>query len=119
VAARHTRGARRKGAGHDLKEAPFEYSDTEAIDAQIVALKNSGADVFMNLVVGRLATRAIRKAYDIRLAPAAVHPQRIAIGRRFSEAGRSAKGRRNRHECPFQSVAQPAIQARPRGARVR
>jgi len=52
-----------------VKEASFEYSDPEAIDAQIVALKNSGADVFMNLVVGRLATRAIRKAYDIGWHP--------------------------------------------------
>jgi len=52
-----------------VKEASFEYSDPEALDAQIVALKNSGADVFMNLVVGRLATRAIRKAYDIDWHP--------------------------------------------------
>ncbi len=52
-----------------VKEASFEYSDPEALDAQIVALKNSGADVFMNLAVGRLATRAIRKAYDIDWHP--------------------------------------------------
>jgi branched-chain amino acid transport system substrate-binding protein len=52
-----------------VKEATFTYSDPAAIDAQTVALKNSGADVFMNLVVGRLATRAIRKAYDIDWHP--------------------------------------------------
>jgi branched-chain amino acid transport system substrate-binding protein len=52
-----------------VKEAAFEYADPESIDAQIVALKNSGADVFMNLAVGRLATRAIRKAYDLDWHP--------------------------------------------------
>ena len=58
-----------KAAAMIAKEASFEYSDPEALDAQIVALKNSGADVFMNLVVGRLATRAIGKAYDIDWHP--------------------------------------------------
>jgi branched-chain amino acid transport system substrate-binding protein len=58
-----------KAQGMIVKEASFEYSDPQAIDAQIVALKNSGADVFMNLVVGRLATRVIRKAYDIEWHP--------------------------------------------------
>jgi branched-chain amino acid transport system substrate-binding protein len=51
------------------KEAAFEYSDPAALDAQIVALKDSGADVFMNLAVGGFATRAIRKAYDIGWHP--------------------------------------------------
>jgi branched-chain amino acid transport system substrate-binding protein len=52
-----------------VKEAAFEYSDPAAFEAQVVALKDSGADVFMNLAVGRLATRAIRKAYDIGWRP--------------------------------------------------
>jgi branched-chain amino acid transport system substrate-binding protein len=52
-----------------VKEASFSYSDPEAVDAQIAALKDSGADVFMNLAVGRLATRAIRKAYDMGWHP--------------------------------------------------
>jgi branched-chain amino acid transport system substrate-binding protein len=58
-----------KAAAMIVKEASFAYSDPEALDAQIVVLKNSGADVFMNLVVGRLATRAIRKACDIDWHP--------------------------------------------------
>jgi branched-chain amino acid transport system substrate-binding protein len=62
-------GFREKTSITIVKEAAFEYSDPEAIDAQIVTLKNSGADVFMNLTVGRLATRAIRKAYDIDWHP--------------------------------------------------
>jgi branched-chain amino acid transport system substrate-binding protein len=52
-----------------VKEVSFGYADPEALDAQIRALKNSGADVFMNLAVGRLATRAIRTAYDIGWRP--------------------------------------------------
>jgi ABC-type branched-subunit amino acid transport system substrate-binding protein len=51
------------------KEASFEYSDPASIDAQIVALKDSGAGVFMNLAVGKFATRAIRKAYEIDWHP--------------------------------------------------
>lgn len=58
-----------KASATIVKEASFDYSDPEGLDAQIVALKNSGADVFMNLAVGRLATRAIRKAYDIDWHP--------------------------------------------------
>jgi branched-chain amino acid transport system substrate-binding protein len=54
-----------------VKEVSFEYSDPDpaALDSRIVALKDSGADVFMNLAVGRFATEAIRKAYDINWHP--------------------------------------------------
>jgi branched-chain amino acid transport system substrate-binding protein len=52
-----------------VKELSFEYSDPATLDAQIVALKGSGADVFMNLAAGRFATQAIRKAYDIDWHP--------------------------------------------------
>ena len=52
-----------------VKEAAFEYSDPPALDAQIAALKDSGANVFLNLAVGRLATRAILQAYDLDWHP--------------------------------------------------
>jgi len=58
-----------KSAGMIVKEAVFEYSDPDALDAQIATLKASGADVFMNLAVGRLATRAIRTAYELGWHP--------------------------------------------------
>jgi branched-chain amino acid transport system substrate-binding protein len=51
------------------KEASFDYSDAASLDAQIAALKDSGANVFMNLAVGRLATRAIREAWDMDWHP--------------------------------------------------
>jgi branched-chain amino acid transport system substrate-binding protein len=62
-------GLGEKASATIVKEVSFEYSDPAALDAQIVALKNSGAEVFMNLAVGRLATQAIRKAYDIDWHP--------------------------------------------------
>ena len=52
-----------------VKEAAFAYSDLGALDGQIAALRDSGADVFMNLAVGRVAARVIRKAYDIGWHP--------------------------------------------------
>jgi branched-chain amino acid transport system substrate-binding protein len=51
-----------------VKELSYDVFDP-AIDAQIVALKNSGANVFLNLSVGTFATRAIREAYDIDWHP--------------------------------------------------
>ncbi len=47
-----------------VKEVSFDYSDPILIDDQIEALKNSGADVFLNLAVGKFATEAIRQAYN-------------------------------------------------------
>jgi branched-chain amino acid transport system substrate-binding protein len=52
-----------------VKEVSYEYTDPTKIDPHIVALKNSGADVFLNLTVGKFATQAIRKAYDIDWHP--------------------------------------------------
>ncbi len=57
-----------------VKEAPFEYSNPATVDAQVEALKGSGADVFFNLTVGRFATQAIRKAYDIGWHPMQLIP---------------------------------------------
>ena len=52
-----------------VKEVSFEYTDPTRIDSRIVTLKSSGADVFINLAVGKFATQAIRKAYDIGWHP--------------------------------------------------
>jgi branched-chain amino acid transport system substrate-binding protein len=51
-----------------VKEVSYQDSDA-TIDPQIMALKNSGADVFLNLSLGTFATRAIREAYDIDWRP--------------------------------------------------
>jgi branched-chain amino acid transport system substrate-binding protein len=51
-----------------VKEVSYSPSDA-TIDAQIQALKNSGADVFLNFGIGLFATQAIRKAYDLDWHP--------------------------------------------------
>jgi branched-chain amino acid transport system substrate-binding protein len=51
-----------------VKESSYQDSDLN-LDSEIVALKNSGADVFLDLSLGMFATRAIRKAYDIDWHP--------------------------------------------------
>jgi branched-chain amino acid transport system substrate-binding protein len=52
-----------------VKEVSYEYTDPATIDLQFVALQSSGADAFINLAVGKFATHAIRKAYDIDWHP--------------------------------------------------
>ena len=39
------------------------------VDAQVDALKQTGADVFVNFAIGAAATQAIRRAYDIDWHP--------------------------------------------------
>ncbi len=50
-------------AGMIVKEASFEVSDP-SIDSQILSLKASGADVFVNIATPKFAALAIRKVYD-------------------------------------------------------
>jgi branched-chain amino acid transport system substrate-binding protein len=51
-----------RAASMILKEATYGDSDA-SLEAQIAELKKSGADVFLNMSVGRHATEAIRAAY--------------------------------------------------------
>ena len=46
----------------------YETSDP-TVDSQIVALKNSGANVFVNVTTPKFSAQAIRKAYDIGWRP--------------------------------------------------
>jgi branched-chain amino acid transport system substrate-binding protein len=57
-----------KASAMIVKEAPYQASDA-TLDSQIMALKDSGADVLLNLSVGAFATQAIRTAYDIDWHP--------------------------------------------------
>jgi branched-chain amino acid transport system substrate-binding protein len=52
-----------KAASLIVKEVPYQVSD-QNIEPRIAALKDSGADVFLNFAVGPFATQAIRAAYD-------------------------------------------------------
>src|SRR3984885_2892041 len=59
-----------KAATLIVKELSYQVSDLNSqIDSQIKILKNSGADVFLNLSVGTFATQAISAAYDIDWRP--------------------------------------------------
>jgi branched-chain amino acid transport system substrate-binding protein len=51
-----------------VKEASFEVTDP-SIDSQILSLKDSGADVFVNIATPKFAALAIRKAYDAGWRP--------------------------------------------------
>jgi branched-chain amino acid transport system substrate-binding protein len=57
-----------KASAMIVKELSYSPSDT-TIDAQIQALRESGADVFLNFAIGPFATQAIRKAYDLDWHP--------------------------------------------------
>ncbi|WP_206957246.1 ABC transporter substrate-binding protein [Trinickia acidisoli] len=58
-----------KAATMIVKEEAISYGDPTGIDAHVVALKDSGANVFLNMTFGRFATEAIREAYDIDWHP--------------------------------------------------
>jgi len=110
-------GLGEKASAMIVKEVSFEYSDPAALDAQIVALKSSGANVFMNLAVGRFATRAIRKAYDIGWHPLQFIPNAsLSIAAFLDPAGlRKAVGiianARSKDWLQPQSEHDPAVRA--------
>ncbi|MFT4100980.1 MAG: ABC transporter substrate-binding protein [Burkholderiaceae bacterium] len=51
-----------------VAEVSYEVTDP-TIDSQIVSLKSSGADVFMNITTPKFAAQAIRKVHDIGWKP--------------------------------------------------
>ena len=51
-----------------VAEASYEVSDP-TVDSQIVSLKGSGADVFINITTPKFSALAIRKVYDIGWKP--------------------------------------------------
>jgi branched-chain amino acid transport system substrate-binding protein len=51
-----------------VKELSYQVSDS-SLDPQVEALKDSGANVFINFSIGPFATQTIRKAYDLGWHP--------------------------------------------------
>lgn len=51
-----------------VKEGTYEDTANN-VDAQLSALKASGADIFLNFSIGQFATMAIRKAFDLDWHP--------------------------------------------------
>ncbi len=58
-----------RAASMIVAQASYDVGDP-TIDSQIVALKGSGANVFVNVTTPKFAAQAIRKAYDIGWRPA-------------------------------------------------
>jgi branched-chain amino acid transport system substrate-binding protein len=63
----------RRGLGDAAKrmivaEATYEVTDP-TVDSQILALKASGADAFFSIALGKFASQAIARAYDIGWRP--------------------------------------------------
>ena len=57
-----------KAAKLIVSEVSYEVTDP-TVDSQIVTLKGSGADTFVNITTPKFAAQAIRKAYDIDWKP--------------------------------------------------
>jgi ABC-type branched-subunit amino acid transport system substrate-binding protein len=57
-----------KSAKMIVSEVSYETSDP-TVDSQIVTLKESGADVFLNFTTPKAGAQAIRKAYDLGWKP--------------------------------------------------
>jgi len=61
-------GLGQRAAAMIVSQRSYRPADA-SIDAQLMALKASGADVFLNFAVGPFATQAIRSAYDLDWHP--------------------------------------------------
>ena len=62
-----------KAAQMIVSEVSYEVSDP-TVDQQVIAIKGSGADVFVSFAAGKLAAQAIRKTHDIGWKPAYIVP---------------------------------------------
>jgi branched-chain amino acid transport system substrate-binding protein len=58
-----------KDASRIIKHVTYEVTDP-TVDSQIIQLKDSGANVFMNITAPKQAAQAIRKAADVNWKPA-------------------------------------------------
>jgi branched-chain amino acid transport system substrate-binding protein len=58
-----------KNANKIVQVATYEVADP-TVDSQIIALKNSGANVFFNITTPKFAAQAIKKAHEIGWKPA-------------------------------------------------
>ena len=63
-----------------IAEMPYETADP-TVDSQIVALKASGADIFVNITTPKFAAQAIKKVGRARLEAGAHPQQRVGLDR--------------------------------------
>jgi branched-chain amino acid transport system substrate-binding protein len=84
----------KKGLGKDANKivqvATYEVADP-SIDSQMIALKNSGANVFFNVTTPKFAALAIRKAHEIGWKPVHyLNNVSISVGAVMKPAGLEA-----------------------------
>src|SRR5450432_4054310 len=110
-------GLGEKASAMIVKEAVFKYSDPSTLDKQIEALRDSGANVFINVAIGSFATQAIRKAFDIGWHPTQFIPNgTLSVGAFLDPAGlEKATGiisnARTKDLSAPQSQSDPAVSA--------
>ena len=107
-----------KASAMIVKEVSFDYTDPAALDPQIEALKNSSADVFLNLTVGKFATEAIRHAYDIDWHPLQFIPNASLSITSFMEPAGLKKCVGPSRMPASERLAQTAVEGRSRRARI-
>ena len=82
-------GLGEKASAMIVKELAFDYADPAALGARVAELKTSGADVFLNLTVGRYTTRVLREAYDMDWHPLQFIPNAsLSVAAFLDPAGR-------------------------------
>lgn len=70
-----------------VAEATYEVTDP-TIDSQIITLKNSGADTFINITTAKFGAQAVRKVYDLGWKPLHIINNNCAsVGAVLSPAG--------------------------------
>jgi branched-chain amino acid transport system substrate-binding protein len=84
----------KKGLGKDadkiVQVATYEVADP-TVDSQMIALKNSGANVFFNITTPKFAAQAIKKAHEIGWKPAHyLNNVSVSVGAVMKPAGLEA-----------------------------
>jgi branched-chain amino acid transport system substrate-binding protein len=104
-----------KASAAIVQDAIFKYSDPTTIDAQLRAIKGSGADILINLAFGKFGSQAIRSAFDLDWHPVQFIPNgSISIAAFLEPAGLDkAKGiisnARSKGAATVQSRSDPAV----------
>ncbi len=103
-------GLGEKAATMIVKEAHFDYTNPSTIDAGIEDLKQTGADIFVDMTLGKFATQAIRKTYDIDWHPLQFLPNAsLSIAAFIEPAGRESN--RRHYQRAFKRMADDGIEA--------
>ena len=99
-----------------VKTASYEVSDP-TIDSQLVSLKESGADVFVDIATPRAGIQAIRRTHEMAWQPLHISVHNCQYFRR-AEASRARCGHRPRLRRRAARSERSRLGQRPAGARL-